>query len=235
MPMLKMMLMMWCSCATVAASTQAVEDLQKLSYPMVRGGRAPIPMVLETMPRKCDLFHRGWCEQFARDRYFTAPVDAPLLEVIVAALAGCNASTCHAIDIGANIGQMTATMLQQGAHVEAYEPQDDYAAALRQTVVLNGWGRRATIHHAALVLEEADVGTTLRIQGFRMDENRHFRHNATFDVPTMMLQLPRRHTRPTSGPPPRTPSLLPKAHALSHPLRPPPRAVAHSTCRRDAV
>ena len=158
------------SMATQASTSDSHAALRNLSYDVVRGGRPPIPMVLETKPGACDLFSPGFCTRFAQNHYPNAPIDAPLLKMIIEATRGCGARQaynrpCYAIDVGANIGFVTATLLQQGATVEAYEPQGDLATALRRTVALNGWESRAAVTHAAIVTTAENAGKTLQLGG----------------------------------------------------------------------
>lgn len=104
-------------------------------------------MVLESAPGRCDLFHdKRFCCRLINEREEFFHIEAHVREAIASFLAGCGATRpCLAIDLGANVGWMSAYMLGLGAHVVSVEPQADLAAALNETVALNCWGARSKV------------------------------------------------------------------------------------------
>jgi FkbM family methyltransferase len=176
------------------------KDLQALSYQVKRGNYPPIPMVLETKPGTCDLFSKGWCEKFARNDYTNAGTDMPLIDIVVHYLKGCNQKTCYAIDIGSNLGYISSFMLQQGAHVTSYEPQGDFATALKNTVTLNHWNDYSVVNHNAVVATPEEAGVTLNFGtrdastkwGWRPD-GAHIKNIKPQSAQTILLTFPHKH------------------------------------------
>jgi len=118
-------------------------------------------LVMESVPGSCDLLWDGGspgpCAAFGAKRLYEP--DPHVREAIASVLHGCGAA-CVAIDVGANIGALTAYMAALGARVVAVEPQFDLAEALSRTVALNGWSDRVTVQ-AGFAAVEPREGTAL--------------------------------------------------------------------------
>lgn len=63
--------------------------------------------------------------------------------------------SAHLVDVGANVGIVTAAALALGHNTTSIEGSAKNAALLRATIHLNGWQRRATLMHRAVVADEA--------------------------------------------------------------------------------
>lgn len=79
----------------------------------------------------CDLARTGFDDEVHR--------------VIASFLHGCQQRPCRVLDLGANVGMMTAYMLYLGAAVVSVEPQADLAEAIRATAKLNCWANRSVV------------------------------------------------------------------------------------------
>ena len=118
-----------------------------LSYPLPNWFPFPAGhrMVMETVPGTCDLLWDGGtpapCAAFGARRSYEP--DPHVREAIASVLHGC--AHCACIDVGANIGVMTALMASLGSSVVSVEPQLDLAEALKKTVALNGWDNRVRV------------------------------------------------------------------------------------------
>lgn len=126
-----------------------------------------VPLVMETTPGTCDLFWRGGavrpnpCDKFSERRIYEP--DPHNREAIATALHHCRYRACHSVDIGANIGYITAFMAMLGSTVIAVEPQLDLARALAQTVLVNGWQDRVTVHAGFAAMEEVAGTRTMGV------------------------------------------------------------------------
>ena len=138
------------------SQTEAGLELHRRSYALPP--RWPFPgqvrLVMETEAGTCNLYDDAdvCCDMTTRrvddivERYVT--------ETVAAFLAGCSAretaggTSCHAADLGANNGWMTAYMLSLGAHVVSVEPQPDLAHAVAETAALNCWSHLSVVHNA---------------------------------------------------------------------------------------
>lgn len=108
----------------------------------------PIRMVMEDQPGSCDYYRkRSFCQKVAEGHSFEP--EYHVREVIASFLHGCGAwRSCRALDLGANNGWHTASMLALGAHVTALEPQRDLARGVQDTAALNCAADRLTLINA---------------------------------------------------------------------------------------
>lgn len=111
-------------------------------YPRVR-------LVMETQPGTCNLFwgqatRPNPCDEFSNGSIYEP--DPHVREAIATALNHCRWKPCHSVDLGANIGYMTAFMAALGSTVISVEPQLDLAEALKKTVLVNGWQGRVDVY-----------------------------------------------------------------------------------------
>lgn len=133
---------------------------------------------METKSGTCDLFwhmhnqHPSPCEEYAKGNSY-AP-ELHVLQAIATSLHRCRQTQqgCRSVDVGANIGDLTALMVAFGqSHVIAVEPQLDLARALNQTVLVNGWADKVQVL-AGLASGRAGGlnGTKLLNAGYRFSE-----------------------------------------------------------------
>ena len=112
----------------------------------------PFRLVMETVPRSCDLYDgvqvemsngssfRSICELFS-DGVLMQP-EVHSRQIIASFLGDCHmrATPCRAVDLGANNGWLSGMMLALGVtDLISVEPQPDLARALNETVRLNCW------------------------------------------------------------------------------------------------
>ena len=132
-----------------APCSTASEALWARSYPLPRHWPfGAIRLVMETAPGSCDLYQQeqpSYCCKLTRRTGEAEAIEGFVREVIASLLGECRRRACRAIDVGANIGWMTAYMLDLGASVVSVEPQPDLAAALRETAALNCWSDRSVV------------------------------------------------------------------------------------------
>lgn len=164
------------ACALFVSSASSCRAPERaLSYEAPRF--YPIPphrVVLETQPGACDLAapfnaenKSEYCEAFTQARL---PQPEPFVaQAVASALAHCPfappSTPCRAIDVGGNLGMVTAAMAALGATVDVVEPSADLANAIRQTVAANCWGRRVTVHENGITAEPARDGASAHYGG----------------------------------------------------------------------
>jgi FkbM family methyltransferase len=131
---------------SAACAYPGIAEDRNLSYPLPAFFPLPaLPLVMETMPRACDLCwtrlgeHPNPCELLSSKKTW-AP-DPHVREALVSALLPCalapDSAGCNFLDAGANMGVFSLWAWGLGARVVAVEPQPDLAAALRRSVRLN--------------------------------------------------------------------------------------------------
>lgn len=107
---------------------------------------------METKPGSCNLYgDTDVCCDMASPRVEEF-VERHTTEVLASFLSDCTMrgtdDVCHAADLGANNGWMTAYMLSLGAHVVSVEPQPDLAQAVRETAILNCWANKSIVFNS---------------------------------------------------------------------------------------
>lgn len=103
-----------------------------------------IDVVMESQPGSCDLYnYKAACCELTR-----TPFQDEVTAVLASFLSGCHRRTCRAVDLGANAGLVTSTMLWLGATVVSVEPQQDLAKAINATAQLNCWSHRSIVLNA---------------------------------------------------------------------------------------
>lgn len=138
----------------------------------------PYSVVLETAPGACDLAapyneepqkRATWCKAFTEARL---PQPEPFVaQAVASALAHCpftaaiGAAPCDVVDIGGNLGLVTAMMASLGANVQTVEPSKDLAHAIKQTVAANCWQDRVTVHQKGITADSAADGSTVHFNG----------------------------------------------------------------------
>ena len=141
------------------------------------------PMVMESQPATCDVFGGStFCDEFSSGTAGNIRVDQPITSTIATFLSDCILRTpgsCEALDIGANMGAMTSSMLATGAQVTAIEPQTDLSQLVWATACLNGWSERLSMYNNAVTTVQKEAGTLLQLGnkdkagtwGFRPDRS----------------------------------------------------------------
>lgn len=119
-------------------------------------------------------------------------------DLVTSALRRLGPST-HLVDVGANVGLVSAAALARGHSVTCFEAEPHNVALWRATLALNNWTRRATVVDRAVVANS----TKEREVGFRRWDARNrggsriVRGTTSLHMPTTHLdlwapQLPRR-------------------------------------------
>ena len=124
---------------------EATDELYSRSYPLPRHWPfGQIHLVMEKSSRSCDLYidESFCCDMAAND---VEAIEGHVREAIASVLVGCHRRPCRAIDLGANNGWMTASMLDLGAVVVSVEPQPDLASSVSETARVNCWSERLTV------------------------------------------------------------------------------------------
>lgn len=138
----------------------------------------PHRLVLESIPKTCDLFLPGpqLCEEWTRGRSYE--YESHNREVLASVLhdcqwrnavlsredgspyggAGTSTAPCLVVDVGANIGMFSALALSMGAYTVSFEPQDVLVGAFRESIALNHWENRALAHSGYATFESARSG-----------------------------------------------------------------------------
>lgn len=142
-------------------------------------GRWPLPdisLALRESDGKCVL-REDVCNN--PDPYL-AMEDVHVRDIISSSLMQCMFKEgCRAVDIGGNMGIMTATMLQLGAYVISIEPQQDLCAAIKRTAMMNAWEKKLDLHCGGIRLEdnnnflELHYGSVYRIGGTTRNDTVH--------------------------------------------------------------
>ena len=119
--------------ASSASSSSPYYDLSYALpawFPYAYGYR----LVMETIPGTCDLLWNGGtsapCAAFGNSRAYEP--DPHVREAIASVLHHCSNVDCISLDLGANIGSLTAYMAATGSRVLAMEPQLDLAQAIEK-------------------------------------------------------------------------------------------------------
>ena len=149
-------------------------ELEALSYDAAwKDGRSAfpvIPTVMETSAGTCNVFStKAFCCDFQAGHGEHVPKDSPIVSTILAFLTSCvtkTATSCVAVDIGANMGTMTKYALSTGARVIAVEPQTDLATLAWYTACRNNWDKQLTMYNNAVTAEPSEAGSTITL-GFR--------------------------------------------------------------------
>ena len=127
-----------------ACNYSTIELDRALSYPLpAYWPLPPLPMVMETLPKMCDLCwtrlgeHPNPCELMSRKETW-AP-DPHVREALLSALLPCALAPeeCNFLDVGSNLGVFSLWGWALGARVVAVEPQPDLVAAFQRTIALN--------------------------------------------------------------------------------------------------
>ncbi|CAG9461017.1 unnamed protein product [Pedinophyceae sp. YPF-701] len=116
---------------------------------------------METKPGTCDKYSstgRGVCERMAHGRDFEP--EWHVREALASLLLQCQDPErhCRALDIGANIGYMSAFMASLSTEVVALEMQSDLANLLQETARMNCWQDRFTVLNGLVALDPAMDG-----------------------------------------------------------------------------
>ena len=133
----------------------------------------PYCLVMESKDRTCDYFtgatealpeNENACLQWSLGNHFEP--DPHNREAIASVLLHCvHHRTCLSVDIGANVGMISALMRSLGSRVVAVEGQQDLVAALNGTVGVNGWQETLFLHPGLATFEPDDKGKTRKVGG----------------------------------------------------------------------
>ena len=146
-------------------------EVANRSYPLLSHWPiGSINLVMESQPNTCDFYaEEQACCQFTGP-LGDVPMERHVREVLISFLAGCSTQNpCRAVDLGANNGWFSATMLALGAHVISVEPQSDFAQAIRETATLNCWADRS------MVLNKFACGAPCNYKTLRNTSSAHLR------------------------------------------------------------
>lgn len=144
------------------------EDDLTLSYPLpAYYPLPPLPLVMETIPRGCDLCwdkleeHPNPCELLSERKVWNP--DPHVREALVSALLPCTLSPgeCNYLDGGGNMGVFSLWAWALGAKVVMVEPQVDLVKAMARTIRLNCAGDDIQVIHAG-VTGKGSVGDKAR-------------------------------------------------------------------------
>ena len=135
-------------------------------FPYAQGYR----LVMETIPGTCNLLWNGGtsapCAAFGNSRAYEP--DPHVREAIASVLHHCSHMDCISLDLGANIGSLTAYMAATGSRVLAVEPQLDLAQAIEKTIALNGWDGRVRVFAGLASMAPSNTRTAHMGQAWRM-------------------------------------------------------------------
>lgn len=116
----------------------------------------------------------------------TAKGDGHVMQAIMSSLEGCgDDQACDCLDLGSNIGQMTAFMRSMGCSVVAVDPQKEVNRYFKGMVMANRWNDGSVVLHEVFLGEtdgSREINRALWAPGGRID------HRKKRTVPEMSLQ-----------------------------------------------
>jgi hypothetical protein len=161
------------------AATEAARQLSYTAFPFF-----PFPshrVVLETRAGECNLFSKDPTACAAWSAGLHNEPDPHNREAMASVLTHCldPARGCICIDVGANIGMLTALMASIGCRVTAVEVQPDLVRATRKTAAVNGWTDRVTVNQGFASVQKVEKFEVLFAHATTRKQTRTYTHAQT--------------------------------------------------------